>query len=73
MSPKAVSPALFFYQPRMGMIFVVSEFRLRGRASGKMSFSDARNNKIPVGELISVETFANHRFLRRRRCIILSV
>ncbi len=50
MSSKAVSLALFFYQPRMGMIFVVSEFRLHGRASGKMSFSDARNNKFPVGD-----------------------
>ena len=50
MSSKAVSLALFFYQPRMEMIFVVSEFRLRGKSPGKLSFSDARNNKFPVGD-----------------------
>lgn len=47
MSSKAVSLALFFYQPRMGMIFVVSEFRLRGKSLGKLSFSDVHNNKNP--------------------------
>ena len=43
MSSKVVPPALFFYQPRMGMIFVVSEFRLRGKTPGKLSFSDVHN------------------------------
>jgi len=47
MSSKAVSLALFFYQPRMEMIFVVSEFRLRGKSPGKLSFSDAYNNRYP--------------------------
>ena len=68
MSSKAVSLALFFYQPRMGMIFVVSEFRLRGKSPGKLSFSDAYNNRYPRWGNV-----ANHRFLRRRRCIIVSV